>query len=181
MKKLFVSLLCAALTLSLFSACSKPTPPSNNASSNSSGSGDASGLDYPKGTVTVIVPFDPGGSSDLSCRAIMSKMEKIIGKPIKVDNISGANGLTGTTSMVKSDPDGYTLAWLASRTNMPEMYSAKPPYTSDDLVAISEGVVTPGAVVVRADSGIGQPRRQIRTLRPRQQHTPERSPAGQDL
>ncbi len=154
MKKLFVSLLCAALTLSLFSACSKPTPPSNNASSNSSGSGDASGLDYPKGTVTVIVPFDPGGSSDLSCRAIMSKMEKIIGKPIKVDNISGANGLTGTTSMVKSDPDGYTLAWLASRTNMPEMYSAKPPYTSDDLVAISEGVVTPGAVVVRADSGI---------------------------
>ena len=149
MKKGLVSLLCVALTLSIFSGCNRTTT-----SPGGSGSGNESGIDYPKGTVTVIVPFDPGGSSDLSCRAIMSRLETIIGKPIKVDNIAGANGLTGTTSMVKSDPDGYTLAWLASRTNLPEMYSANPPYTSEDLVAISEGVVTPGAVVVRSDSGI---------------------------
>ena len=149
MKKTMSLLLCLALMMSLLSACGTKTPESTPQAPESTASAA-----YPKGIVTVIVPFNPGGSSDLSCRAIMSKMEKIIGQPIKVDNIAGANGLTGTTSMVKSKADGYTLAWLASRTNMPEMYSAKPPYESKDMVAISEGVVTPGAVVVRADAGI---------------------------
>lgn len=161
MKKKIALLLCLALILPVFAACGRNSPPAdpnpaesgNNAASAGTGAPDGA-LDFPKGTITVIVPFDPGGSSDLSCRAIMSKMEKVIGQPIKVDNIAGANGLTGATSMVKSDPDGYTLAWLASRTNMPEMYSATPPFTSDDMVAISEGVITPGAVVVRSDAGI---------------------------
>jgi tripartite-type tricarboxylate transporter receptor subunit TctC len=64
---------------------------------------------YPERTVTVIVPFTPGGSSDITARAISQKLTEKLGQTFLVENKAGANGSIGATYVAKSKPDGYTL------------------------------------------------------------------------
>ncbi len=72
----------------------------------------ASKLDFPqKGrSISVIVPVSPGGGLDQSTRVLVSMMEKEIATPISVVNKVGAGGQVGLTELVRSKPDGYTLA-----------------------------------------------------------------------
>lgn len=71
----------------------------------------ASGLaaQYPARPITIIVPYAPGGGSDLSARLIAAYAAKKFGKPVNVVNVVGASGITGTMQMLNSPPDGYTL------------------------------------------------------------------------
>jgi tripartite-type tricarboxylate transporter receptor subunit TctC len=72
---------------------------------------------YPSRAVRVIVPFAPGGSSDLTARFIAGHMEARTGQPAVVDNRAGANGVIGTVAVKQAAPDGYTLL-LATTTTM---------------------------------------------------------------
>ena len=65
--------------------------------------------DYPSRSITLIVPFTPGGSVDLIARLAASKMSEILGKPVVVLNVPGASGSIATTRLVNALPDGYTL------------------------------------------------------------------------
>ena len=64
---------------------------------------------YPSRPVTVIVPFPPGGSSDVIGRAIAQKMSEQFGQPVIVENKPGATGAIGATIVKNAAPDGYTL------------------------------------------------------------------------
>ncbi len=64
---------------------------------------------YPARPITIIVPYAPGGGSDLSARLIAGYAAKRFGKPVNVVNVVGASGITGTMQMLNSPPDGYTL------------------------------------------------------------------------
>ena len=72
---------------------------------------------YPSRAVRIIVPFAPGGSSDLTARFIAGHMEARTGQPAVVDNRAGANGVIGTVAVKQAAPDGYTLL-LATTTTM---------------------------------------------------------------
>ena len=66
---------------------------------------------YPDKPVRLIVGFAPGGSADLSARAIADGMAASLGKPVVVENRPGAGSLVAATAVARSDPDGYTLMY----------------------------------------------------------------------
>ncbi|MFH0982880.1 MAG: tripartite tricarboxylate transporter substrate binding protein [Planctomycetota bacterium] len=64
---------------------------------------------YPTRPITMIVPYGPGGGSDLSARLIAAYASKKLGQPVNVANVIGASGITGTMQCLSANPDGYTL------------------------------------------------------------------------
>ena len=69
----------------------------------------ASAQAYPTRPITLIVPFPPGGSTDVAARIAADHMSRTLGQQIVVQNVSGAGGTTGSTRAMRSDPDGYTI------------------------------------------------------------------------
>lgn len=65
---------------------------------------------YPAQPITMIVPFTPGSSSDVTARAIAQRLSSSMGQPVVVDNRPGAGGGIGMQAVARSKPDGYTLA-----------------------------------------------------------------------
>ena len=64
---------------------------------------------YPSRTMTMIVPFAAGGSTDVTARIIAENMSRTLGQPVLVENVVGAGGTTGTTRTMRASPDGYTF------------------------------------------------------------------------
>jgi tripartite-type tricarboxylate transporter receptor subunit TctC len=64
---------------------------------------------YPTRTITLIVPFPPGGSTDVAARIVGDHMSRTLGRQIVVQNVSGAGGTVGSTRAMRADPDGYTI------------------------------------------------------------------------
>ena len=82
---------------------------------------DAFAQAYPARNVAIIVPFPPGGQADLAARPIAQKLQEIFGRPVIVDNRSGAGGAIGNAFAAKAEPDGYTLLMtLSSLAILPE-------------------------------------------------------------
>jgi len=65
--------------------------------------------DYPERNITVIVPFPPGGASDVTARLVSNKLSERIGKPVIIENRAGANGGLGAATVKAAAADGYTL------------------------------------------------------------------------
>jgi len=68
-----------------------------------------SAQDYPARTVTLVVPYPPGGGVDVLARVVAEKLSGALGQQVIVDNRVGGSGLVGTRAVVRSAPDGYTL------------------------------------------------------------------------
>ncbi len=64
---------------------------------------------YPDKPVTIIVPFPPGGSTDMVARAIAPRLQQQFGQPFVIDNRAGATGAIGATAVKNAAPDGYTF------------------------------------------------------------------------
>ena len=69
----------------------------------------AKAQNYPNRPVTFVVPFAPGGLSDVPARVLAAEMQERIGQSIVVENKPGASGVTGATAVLRAEPDGYTL------------------------------------------------------------------------
>jgi tripartite-type tricarboxylate transporter receptor subunit TctC len=65
--------------------------------------------DYPNRTVTLVVPYPPGGGVDVLARVVAEKLSGSLGHQVIVDNRVGGSGLVGTRTLIRSAPDGYTL------------------------------------------------------------------------
>src|SRR6202158_3689650 len=79
------------------------------------GAAPASAQPYPSRTVTVVVPFPPGGSLDGVARILVQKLNETVGQHFIVENrASGASGIVGANAVAKAPPDGYTLLVSAS-------------------------------------------------------------------
>jgi tripartite-type tricarboxylate transporter receptor subunit TctC len=111
---------------------------------------------YPSRSITLIVPFPPGGVADITGRPFAASMEKFLKQKIVVENKAGAGGGIGMSQAAKAKPDGYTLLMaLSSISVIPEadrVLDRAPMYQLKDLVPIALVSADPTLLVVRADS-----------------------------
>jgi tripartite-type tricarboxylate transporter receptor subunit TctC len=66
--------------------------------------------DYPERPITLVVPYGPGGGTDLASRVLADEMQKILGQPVVVKNEAGGGGAIALTGVYNAKPDGYTIA-----------------------------------------------------------------------
>jgi len=100
---------------------------------------------YPSKPIRYIVPFPPGGSSDLIARAIAPKMSERLGQPIVVENRPGAGGMLGVDVVAKAEPDGYIigLAAAGALSSNVHLYPKMPFHPEKDLAPISNLAMIP--------------------------------------
>ena len=84
------------------------------------------GQAYPNRQIRVIVPYAPGGATDVVARLVSQKLSLALKQPMVVDNRPGANGMIGTEAVAKAAPDGYTLLMntAGAQTLNPVLYKA---------------------------------------------------------
>lgn len=116
--------------------------------------GWAAAQDYPSRPVRIIVPFAPGGATDVPTRLIAPKMSESLGQPVVIENRTGAGGIIGIDAVAKSAPDGYTLlmASNAEYAMHPAIYSKLPYNPLRDLILVSIVAEQPMVVAVGAGS-----------------------------
>jgi tripartite-type tricarboxylate transporter receptor subunit TctC len=99
----------------------------------------ASAQTYPDRPVRILVPYSPGGITDIAARVVGAKLSEYWGHQVVVENRSGGNGLIAMSAVVKADPDGYTLV-MASGGDVslnPALIEKMPYDVERDLVPIS--------------------------------------------
>ena len=110
---------------------------------------------YPTKPITMVVAFPPGGVADIVGRPLAVAMEKTLRQPVLVVNRPGAGGATGTASVAKASPDGYTfLMALSSISIFPvsdRINGKQPTYEVKEFAPIALVTADPTVLVVRAD------------------------------
>jgi tripartite-type tricarboxylate transporter receptor subunit TctC len=109
----------------------------------------AAAQDYPSRPIRMIVPFSPGGPSDITARLFGQKLTDAWGQPVVIDNRAGASGMIGTEMAVKAPPDGYTLILTNSADAISVGLYPKMPYDiTKDLQPVSVLIYSPFILVV---------------------------------
>jgi tripartite-type tricarboxylate transporter receptor subunit TctC len=109
----------------------------------------AQAQDYPNKPITIVVPFPPGGTTDLVARALADALGKSLGQSVLVDNRPGAGTTLGADLVAKSKPDGYTLLMGAvHHTVAPSVYKKLPYDLQKDLTPITTVASVPNVVAV---------------------------------
>jgi tripartite-type tricarboxylate transporter receptor subunit TctC len=105
--------------------------------------------DFPSKPIRIIVPFPPGGSTDIIGRRIAEKFQASMGQPVLVENKPGAGGAVGSEQVAKAAADGYTLG-IGVTGSHAVSYSLNPklPYQAKDFDPISLVVSAPLTIVV---------------------------------
>jgi tripartite-type tricarboxylate transporter receptor subunit TctC len=109
---------------------------------------------YPNRPVRIIVPFAPGGATDIVTRLVAQKLNEVWGQTMVVDNRAGAGGNIGGELAAKSTPDGYTLFMTSGSivTANQHMYAKMPFNPVKDLLAVTNVASGPQAIVVHPSS-----------------------------
>jgi len=105
---------------------------------------------WPSKTIRIVVPYPPGGSSDIIARAISQPLSEALKQTVVVDNKPGANGNTGSDSVARSPADGYTLLLcdVGALAISPSVYTKLPFNPSKDLQGVAMLAYSPHLLVV---------------------------------
>jgi tripartite-type tricarboxylate transporter receptor subunit TctC len=103
---------------------------------------------WPTRPLRLIVPYPPGGVSDVVARALAEKLAAQIGQPVVVDNKAGASGTIGMDALAKAAPDGYTIAFSAISPLVLSPAIGKVPYNPEhDIVPVASVMMSPVLVL----------------------------------
>ncbi len=116
--------------------------------------GNSQAQDYPKGPIQIVIPYSPGGLTDIFWRSIGDELAKNINGTLAFINKPGGAGVVGTSFVVNSKPDGYTLVNASPEAvTIAPAFTATMPYDSEkDITYIGKASVVAFAVAVRKES-----------------------------
>src|SRR3990172_1363845 len=116
--------------------------------------GGVQAQDYPKSPIQIVVPYSPGGLTDIFFRTISDALAKSIGGTISILNKPGGGGIVGTSYVVNSKPDGYTLVNVSPETmTIAPAFTPNMPYDPDkDITYIAKTSVVAVGLTVRNES-----------------------------
>ncbi len=104
---------------------------------------------YPSKPIRMIVPYPPGGGSDLMGRLVGQKLSESWSQPVLIDNRGGGNTIIGTEALARSSPDGYTIFLTASPLAvLPNLYRNLPYDTLKDLAPVATFAIAAQVFVV---------------------------------
>ena len=105
--------------------------------------------EYPERPIRILVPFAPGGGTDILARMVGQKLTQAWGKQVVVDNRTGANGVIAAELTAKANPDGHTLLFVAIGHAINPLLNKKLPYdTEKDFTPVSLTAVIPLVLAV---------------------------------
>ena len=105
---------------------------------------------YPQKSITIVVPYGPGGSTDLLARSVAQRMSESMGQAVIVENRAGASGMIGSEVVARAAPDGYTLLVGTGATHSIVQFTNKAvPYDPvRDFTPLTEAVEVPIVLAV---------------------------------
>src|SRR5687768_3350122 len=108
---------------------------------------------FPERPINLVVPFEAGGSTDVSARVVAKALADMLGQPVVVHNQPGAGGRIGTRRVATAEPDGYTLLWGSGSTLAvaPVLYPDQTYLTG--LVPVGLGALQPFLFVTSPETG----------------------------
>ena len=116
---------------------------------------------YPNQPITVIVPYAPGGNTDVVGRIVTEQMSAILGQKLVIENIGGAGGTTGSLKAARATPDGYTLIYNSLNHTINSLVMKQPGYDPvKDFAPITLVQFSPSVLVV----GTAQPWNSVQDL-----------------
>ena len=115
----------------------------------------AAAQEWPDQTIKVMVPFPPGGSTDIIGRMVAEQLQKQLGKTVIVENLPGATGTIGVGAVARAKPDGYTLLMGSVGTMVTNHFAyEKLPFTIDAIAPVINLADTPNVLMVRSSLGV---------------------------
>jgi len=133
---LFTLLLCFAISIS----------------STNSGASAATGLNYPRSTITITVGFAAGGASDILSRTLAEQLSKQIGQPVIVVNRPGAGGSIAVTEVLNARPDGYNIAFGSNGSLLINPHVTDFNFMPEDFTPLTLLTEIPIGIAVNVDS-----------------------------
>lgn len=113
----------------------------------------AQAAEYPEKPIRIIVPFTPGGSTDILARMIGQKLSEAWGQQVIADNRPGANGVVAADIAAKANPDGHTLMFVAIGHAINPLLQKNLPYDADkDFAAVSLTAILPQMLALNPKS-----------------------------
>lgn len=156
MKKLLGISMVVIMLLAVACTATQPatTPPTTSTTAEPAPTTAAPAEKLFTSTIKIIVPFNPGGSTDMLARLLAPELSTRLGVPVVVENKPGGGGAIGMIEMIKSKPDGQTLILTSinAATLTPNISDVG--YTNKEMVPISELTKMSTGIIVSTDSGI---------------------------
>jgi tripartite-type tricarboxylate transporter receptor subunit TctC len=111
--------------------------------------------DWPSRPIRIIVPFPPGGATDIPARLVAPKLQDALGQPVVIENRTGAGGIVGIQVAAQAQPDGYTMVMATNGELVmnPSIYPKLPYDPFKDFVPVSVMLESPMMLVTSASSG----------------------------
>ncbi len=115
----------------------------------------AAAQDWPNRPIRIIVPFAPGGATDIPARLVAPKLSDALGQPVVIENRTGAGGIVGIQAAAQSQADGYTMLMATNGELVmnPSIYPKLPYDPFKDFVPVSIMLESPMLLVTAASSG----------------------------